>query len=463
MGALIYARQSLGNPTSIADQIEEATADAAEQGYADAYVVKDGTSASRHRKKDRANWPSVLAAVASGAADVVILWETSRGSRDLADWVGFLDLCRKHRVLIRVVSDRTTYDMRKKRDWKTLAEEGISNAYASEETSERVNRAVASAARKGRPPVGPCPYGYERYWDEKTGKLIGQRPHPAHAPIVREIFERVAQAEPIRSVCRDLDTRGIPTPNGAAAWRPYAVRKMCTNPAYVARRRHKGAEEPGNWTALIEEVTYQAARRVLLEPSRIAKHTHPGAQKHLLSYFSTCAKKGCGGQTRALAGWYSCAACQGFKVRESEADDLIRDLVIRRLSSPDIYKRLRKSGEEASGVVRAAESEIAELRGRLDEWRASAAKGKTTPDTMASVEQGIAADIAAAERRRDAAALPAALAGWTGPIEDVTVRWAEATVQARRAVIRALVRVSFVSAGGRKGVPIEDRIRVDWI
>lgn len=459
MGALIYARQSLGNPTSIADQIEEATADAAAEGYEVRGVVQDGTSASRHRKKDRANWPQVRAAVESGAVNVVVLWETSRGSRDLTDWSGFLDLCRKHRVRIRVVTHHRTYDMTVARDWKTLAEEGISNAYASEETRDRVNRAVASAARKGRPPVGPCPYGYERYWDERTGKLLGQRPHPDHSAVVEEIFGRVAEAEPIRAICRDLDARGVPTPNGAEAWRAFALRKMCQNPAYIAQR----GEFPGDWPPLVGEAVFYAARRVLQEPARLAANTYarPGRQQHLLSYLATCER--CKGPTRVQRGRYQCAARQCFSINEAEADDLLRDLVIGRLSSPDLYQRLRQSGEAAGEVVQAAEDEIAALTARLGEWRLSAARGKTSPDTMAVIEQEIAADIAAAERRRDAAALPSALAGWTGPREDVAARWAGATVQARRGVLRALLVLRFVSANGAKGIPVHERVEVDWM
>lgn len=460
MRASIYARQSLGNPTSIADQIEEATTDAAEQGFDVRSVVQDGTSASRLRRKDRANWPQLRADVVSGAVDVIVLWETSRGSRDLTDWSGFLDLCRKHHVLIRVVTHRRTYDMTVSRDWKTLAEEGVSNAYASEETRDRVNRAVASAARRGRPPVGPCPYGYERFWDPRTGKLLGQRPHPEHSAVVVEIFGRVAEAEPIRAICRDLDARGVPTPNGAETWRPFAVRKMCLNTSYISRR----GEFPGDWPSLVGEATFHAARRVLQEPARLASNTYarPGRQEHLLSYLAACDR--CGGTARTSRGKYLCEAKQCFSINQADADAFIIKLTLRRLSSPDLYERLRESGETASETVRAAEDEIAALTTRLGEWRRSAAKGQTTPATMAVIEEEIGGQLAAAERRRDDAALPSALNGWTGPLADVTARWDRATVQARRAVIRALIVVKFVSAEGKRGVAVETRLGASqWV
>jgi DNA invertase Pin-like site-specific DNA recombinase len=469
MRALIYARQSVGNEKSIDDQVEECTVDVREQGWELFGVRHDGSSASRLARKARANWPGVLKALEAREFDVLVLWESSRGDRDAETWLGLLRVCRNLGVLIRVVKDEYTYDVRLGRDWEFLASQGVKNAMYSEETRDRALKGIRGAVRRGHPPMGPAPYGYRREYDRDNGAVL-QLPDDATAPVVREIFERVGKAEPLVAICRDLDARGIPTANGAKAWRTFAVRKMCTNPAYVARRRHKGTEEPGNWEPIIEERLYQDARRVLMEPARLARHTHarPGRYVHLLSFLATCGE--CGGRIYAqkrIEGKqerrYGCVLKACFFVNQDEADALIVDLVIGRLSSPDIYARLRRSGEDASGVIRAAENEIAELRGRLETWRASAAKGQTTPETMAAIETQINADILAAEKRRDAAALPEALAGWPGPIADVKARWADATIQARRTVVRSLVKVEFLSAKRQKGIPVHDRIRVEWI
>lgn len=460
MRALIYARQSVGNKKSIDDQIEECGADVRALGWKLVDKRHDGSSASRLARKARADWARVLAMLEAGDFDVLVLWESSRGDRDAEAWLGLLRRCRERGVLIRIVNDEYTYDVRITRDWEHLANQGIKNAVYSEEVRDRALKGIRGAIRRGHPPMGPAPYGYRREYHPENG-AVQQVPQNAHAFVVQEIFERVAKAEPLRAICRDLDTRGVPTPNGAAAWRPYSLRQMCRNTAYIAQR----AGQPGNWPPLVKEAVFYAAVRVLEEPKR-QKHNHysrPGRQEHLLSYLATCAKEGCGGPARALAGSYECAVKQCFKVKEAEADELVRDLAIGRLSMPDLYQRLRSGSATAGKIVRDAENEIATLTARLGEWRSSAAKGKTSPDTMAVIEEEIARDVLAAERRRDAAALPSALEGWPGPEADVRARWAAATVQARRGVLRALLVVRFVSAGGRKGVPMHERVDTDWL
>lgn len=461
MRALIYARQSVGNAKSIDDQIEECGADVRALGWELVDTRHDGSSASRLARKARADWARVLEMLEADGFDVLVMWESSRGDRDAEAWLGLLRRCRERGVLIRVVNDEYTYDVKRlTRDWEHLANQGIKNAVYSEEVRDRALKGIRGAIRRGHPPMGPAPYGYRREYNAENG-AVQQLPQNAHAFVVQEIFERVGKAEPLRRICGDLDARGVPTPNGAAAWRPYSLRQMCRNTSYIAQR----AGHPGNWPPLVSEAVFYAAVRVLEEPTR-QKHNHhsrPGRQEHLLSYLATCAREGCGGPARALAGSYECVAKQCFKVKEAEADELIRDLVIGRLSMPDLYQRLRRGSATAGKTVRDAENEIAKLTARLGEWRRSAAKGQTSPDTMAVIEEEIGRDIKAAERRRDAATLPSALEGWPGPAEDVAARWAGATVQARRGVLRALVVVRFVSANRRKGVPMHERVEVDWV
>jgi hypothetical protein len=57
--------------------------------------------------------------------------------------------------------------MANRRDWGSLAEDGVDCAYESEKTSVRIRRHVA-AAMLARAPFGHCPYGSERDYDPKT-------------------------------------------------------------------------------------------------------------------------------------------------------------------------------------------------------------------------------------------------------------------------------------------------------
>jgi site-specific DNA recombinase len=50
-------------------------------------------------------------------------------------WGGFLKRCRKHGVLIHATCHDTTYDPRKPRDFRSLAEDGVDAMYESDKTS----------------------------------------------------------------------------------------------------------------------------------------------------------------------------------------------------------------------------------------------------------------------------------------------------------------------------------------
>ena len=58
---------------------------AARLAIADRYA-DPGLSASRFATKDRPEYKRLLADVEAGKLDVVVLWESSRGGRELAAW-----------------------------------------------------------------------------------------------------------------------------------------------------------------------------------------------------------------------------------------------------------------------------------------------------------------------------------------------------------------------------------------
>ncbi|HEX6403554.1 MAG TPA: recombinase family protein, partial [Pseudonocardiaceae bacterium] len=57
-----------------------------------------GRSASRFATRVRENWRLVLEAVKGRRFDVLVVWETSRASRDPEEWIPLLAECRRHGV-----------------------------------------------------------------------------------------------------------------------------------------------------------------------------------------------------------------------------------------------------------------------------------------------------------------------------------------------------------------------------
>ncbi|MCW2913292.1 MAG: Resolvase domain protein, partial [Actinomycetia bacterium] len=112
-------------------------------------------SASRFARTGRPGWDQLIEDLAEGRYHILILWEASRGDRRLDGWVRLLNLCREMGIWIHITSHGHTYDVRKRREYKTLAEEGLDSSDESEKVSGRVQRSAARAyaAVGGHTPV----------------------------------------------------------------------------------------------------------------------------------------------------------------------------------------------------------------------------------------------------------------------------------------------------------------------
>jgi DNA invertase Pin-like site-specific DNA recombinase len=460
--AAVYGRQSRGKEKSIAEQVDLCTSDAREQGWAVVAIYRDGTSASRYRRRDREEWARVVAAIQAREFDVLVLWSSSRGDRDLTSWSGLLDACRSQAVLIRITDDERTYDVRRGGDWQALATQGVGNAVDSDKISTNVKRGLNASAKAGRPPMGPCPYGYRRTYDPATGELAGQEPDPATAPIVRDMFAAAARSVPLSEIARDLNGRGIAPPGvtshrtGSRQWYRMRVRNILLNPAYIGLRKHNGDTHPAGWEPLVTPETFYAVARILNEPTRLAK-ARPGRQVHLLTYLAECSR---GHPLTARATYYVCrVGC--VNVRRDQLDELVEAAIVEALADPKVYRRLRQAGELSDKEAQAARNEVATLTARLKQWRKSGAAGETSPASLAEIETDLTAQIDAARRRADAAALPPALRPFVEPGADVEARWNAATLQAKRDVIRALCTVTVRPVGRSAYVPVADRVDIE--
>lgn len=452
----VYGRQSAAKLKSITEQLTAGTAAVEDEGWELAGTYQDGTSASRYGRKPRGGWARVNEDIEAGRLDVLILWESSRGDRTPETWFAFLSLCRGKGVRIHVITHERTYNLGNARDWKALADDGVSSAYESELLSVRTRRGVAASAASGRPAMGRPVYGYRRVYDSRSGQLIGQEPDPETAPVARSIIEQVARAVPISQIVRDLNERGVPAPYGAK-WYRQRVRDIASNPAYVGLRKHKDKTYPAEWEALVSEEVYYAAQRVLNEPVRLSQ-ARPGRQKHLLTYLAVCPE---GDPLRAKQTFYKCQSGH-VSIRRDPVDALITDLVVARLSQPDLFTQLRQAGESADREVEEARNKAAELRARLDEFRRSAIRGETTPATLAFAEAELTREIQECDRRASAASLPPVLREFAEPGVDVRARFEAAPLAARRSVIRTLMTIEIIPTRNAY-VPVHQRVKVTWI
>jgi DNA invertase Pin-like site-specific DNA recombinase len=480
LGALTYGRQSLGKDKSIAEQLEAGGKRCAAEGWPHLGEYSDRVSASRYATRARDDWAKLLRHLERPDVGVLWLWESSRGDRTLSSWAAMLETCRDRKVRIYVETHGRLYDMANARDWRTLAEDGVDNAYESEKVSLRTKRAAGAKAAAGKPHAG-AGYGYRNLHDKRTGKFTERVIEPSEAANVRELFARLRQGHSLRSIERDWDARGIRTRSGRRFSAQY-LRYLAMTAAYAGLRVHlttderkagpfslEGATE-GTWEPIVDRETFYAVREILTDPAR--KTTRPGRAVHLLSVSSAAQCGVCGGPLHAsnrLTGrdaarrWmYFCSRSGHVRVSEAELDAMAEAAVIGYLSRPDNYAAFTASADGPE--LAAVRADLARLRAeRAGLAEAVTKRGKPVSWALAADDE-FGRQITALEARERVLTAPDKLRGLIKPGADVAERWAAAPMAARREVARivltpdrvGVIAVQRVRPGSR--VPVADRV-----
>lgn len=453
-------------------------------------------SASRFARTDRPDWDRMLADLTARRIDVVVLWESSRGDRKASQWIAFLDVCRELGVLIHVTTHGRTYDMRVPRDWRTLAEDGVDNAYETERLSSRIRRGLRGNAVAGKP-HGKITYGYVRLYDQWTGRLISQVAderdriaiRPAclareamlevgetytRAGVVREVKTRFAAGATQKALVRDLNGRGIPAPEGGT-WRVPQLRNVLWNPSYVGYRRHQGELVESDWfPPLISQDVHYACTSRLGDQSR--RGNRDSSVKHLLSGLATCGL--CGAWMRVLiksgrgGPRYWCQPSTPERlpglhaVRGKErVEGYIEEVAILWMAQPEPATVLAQGGVGGDGEHRRVAEEIAQLRARLDGLYDQAADGELSAVGLARMEQRILPKIARleGEQRRLRSRFVLAPAR-VGNEEDARAQWEAWDLGERREFLRGLFeKIEIMPLGrGRKTYRDEESVRLTW-
>lgn len=421
----------------------------------ESYAEDGAVSASRYGRRKRDAFLRLIDDLNGGTfgAQLLGMWELSRGSRQTGEWVSLIDACAKARVLIRITTHRRTYDPRVAADRSRLLHDAVDAERSSAETSERVLRALEADARAGLP-HGRIPYGYRREYElDARGKrhLIGQLPDPKTAPIVREIFLKVAQGRSLRAIAADLNARKVPTVTGGP-WSQVRVGGIARNPAYGGKRIHHEALYDAQWKPLVRMDHYYAVQALMSAADR--KH-RPGREVHLLGYVAECGT--CGGPVSSrkhLRGQleYWCIKRGCTWIQADVLDQYVTGLLVARLARPDVYATLAGAGEDDPALQRARDN-LAVLRARHAEMAAAVAAGKLSVLLASAAEPPLLADIAAAERSVRQLAMPPVIHRFMSGETDIAAAWDSATLAAKRELIRtyfAHIRLCKRDTGGAK-------------
>jgi len=445
MRAFIYARQSVDLTEGIERQLERARRLAEQRGYA---VVREfidnDTSATRSRAK--AAWPTMLAALRVGEADVVIAVDIDRLVRSLRD---MLDLMESGAAVLTVDGelDLTTADG----EFRGSMMAALAR-FETKRKSERQLRANEHRVSQGRPNPQRRRYGYET--DTRT-------PREPEALVVRRVFEGVAARKSLRSLAKELNAEGFRTAAGKE-WVPVRLRELVLRP-YEVGFTYRGETIASDVVVpLVSVELAETARAVLADPTR---RTTPGpAVKHMLSGLVFCGV--CGG-AMVFMRTYRCK------------DHPSHPSIIKKTLEPLVVREVARAVVSYTGEVRdAGRSDIRDLvaeHTRLEEQAASVLadrdEGLVTPTvararlvTLREHREAIEGQL---EEARSSSSSLVALQGLArrlqgGQVEAVAARFMDLPLDEQRELVRQLVRVTVNPGRGPERVDV-DHLEAVWL
>jgi len=127
-------------------------------------------------------------------------------------------------------------------------------------TRQRVRRKHRELAEAGKVSGGGTrPFGFEP--DRVTVR-------PDEAAVVRELAGRLLAGESLRSLCRDLEARGITTSTGGV-WKPSVLARTLSSARLSGQREHRGEiVGPAEWDAIVTPETTAKLRALGADRSR---------------------------------------------------------------------------------------------------------------------------------------------------------------------------------------------------
>jgi site-specific DNA recombinase len=464
---LRVSKDRSGRERSIVEQQGDNQRAAEELGWTLGEPYSDvSISASRYSRKARGGYATLISDLKADrfAAGVLIMWESSRGSRRVSEWCELIELCELRGVLIHVTTHGRTYNPANARDRRSLLEDAVDSEYESSKMAARVARSHASRAREGQP-VGIVPFGYRREYELVGGRrVVRQVVDPEQAAIVREIYQKLAKGQSLRSLAVDLQRRGVL----GATWSPYRVRDLALKACYAGLREHvagrrNGKYRPGDtpsfteaqWPKIVDRELYWTVRRLLTDPGRRTV-TRPGRHKHLLSMIAACGV--CGGvltvKVRGGRSEYRCRDKGCVGIAQQSLDDYVIGIIHAQLANPAFMARLADAEGDTESELSAARGELAGIREHYQQMRDLLGQRKITPASFAEVEPGIVADLEQAQQRVQELETPSELRGLLlgDPGRAVAERWDGMPIVGRRGVVKALFDSITVNRSRASGV-----------
>lgn len=206
--------------------------------------------------KDIAHRPQIkqlLADAKTGSFDLVAVWDLTRLSRKLIDFVNTFDYLQRHHVELASITqafDSTTAVGR-------MMMHIISSfaQYERECTSERVRLAMAERAAQGKRTCNEV-LGYDLDGPDSL------RINEAEAERVRYIFDRYQEYRNLSAVAELCELRGYRGKRGRI-FKAQHIKTILSRPIYAGYNSYCGELYPGNFEPIISKAQFDRVQKLL--------------------------------------------------------------------------------------------------------------------------------------------------------------------------------------------------------
>lgn len=382
--SVIYARYSTHNQKdlSIEQQVEQAQKLAAERNFSVVEIYADRALTGKNDK--RSAFQRMLKDAASGLFSYVVAWKSNRIGRNMLE--AMLNEQRFRDLGVRIVYVEEDFDDSAAGRFAARSMMNV-NQFYSDSMAEDVKRGMNSNAARCMVASGRLPLGY------KSGEDLRWILDEERAPVVREIFERVADGDLLADIARDLNARGIKTSSGAE-WGKSSFSVLLRNERYRGVYIYDEIRVDNGIPRIVPDELFFKVQGVLRVKKNVRGRHAPFGDYALTGklFCGLCGSAMTGmsgvGKSGAPFHYYVCAkkrrehACEKKNVRRDEIEQLVADAIREHILTDEIIDWIADKTMQHNKKVE-EENHLGALEDQLAEARSGAA------NVLKAIEAGI--------------------------------------------------------------------------
>ena len=338
----------------------------------------------------------LLADVAGGKIDIIVVYKVDRLTRSLLDFAKLVEAFDKTGTSF--VSVTQSFNTTSSMGRLTLNMLLSFAQFEREVTAERIRDKIAASKAKGMWMGGTPPLGYEP--NGRTLAIVEK-----HAEVVRDIYRRYTELGNVRLVAEQLVRDGIRSPDRTSgAGRTFGGRQftrghiyhMLKNPIYVGDIEHRGAMHAGQHPAIVERALWNEVQQRLkvnlrgVRSSRVANPSPLSGKLLDQDGEPLIPVHACKGKVRYR--YYVSRALQhdgasgnspGIRVPARELEGHVTELVARLFDDPaTLAANLRLEHSKCRAIISRCSAVAQELRQRKEAAAEFVAVVRVLPDKV---------------------------------------------------------------------------------